>query len=96
MASTEASYRAPTRAFRLTLLTCAPRCSRSPAAAGDMLSLMEKPKEDSDQSPEDDAEEAAKQAAADVDSYESEWYEVLKRRAEELEEAGEAAKDDEA
>lgn len=67
-----------------------------------MLPPMETPKEDTDQAPEDDAEEAAKKAAADVESYESEWYEVLKRRAAELEEAGEAsevaeaAEDDEA
>lgn len=61
-----------------------------------MLPSMETPKEDTDQTPEDDAEEAAKKAAADVESYESEWYEVLKRRAAELEEAGEAAEDDEA
>ena len=57
---------------------------------------METPKEDTDQTPEEEAEEAAKKAAADVESYESEWYEVLKRRAAELEEAGEAAEDDEA
>jgi hypothetical protein len=58
-----------------------------------MLPPMETPKEDTDQAPEDDAEETAKKAAADVESYESEWYEVLKRRAAELEEAGEAAED---
>ena len=58
-----------------------------------MLPPMETPKEDTDQAPEDDAEEAAKKAASDVESYESEWYEVLKRRAAELEEAGDAAGD---
>ncbi len=58
-----------------------------------MLPPMETPKEDTDQAPEDDAEEAAKKAASDVESYESEWYEVLKRRAAELEEAGDAAED---
>ena len=57
---------------------------------------METPKEDTDQTPEDDTEETAKKAAAEVESYESEWYEVLKRRAAELAEAGEAAEDDEA
>jgi hypothetical protein len=56
---------------------------------------METPKEDADKTPEDDADEAAKKAASDVESYESEWYEVLKRRAAELEEAGESAEDDE-
>ena len=42
-----------------------------------------------------EAEETAKKAAA-VEAYESEWYEVLKRRAAELEEAGESDQDDEA
>ena len=59
-----------------------------------MLSTMETPTEDSEQTEHDDAEEAAKKAAS-VESYESEWYEVLKRRAAELEEAGGAAEDDE-
>jgi hypothetical protein len=56
---------------------------------------METPTEDTDQTDQDDAEEAAKKSAAAVESYESEWYEVLKRRAAELEEAGGAAEDDE-
>jgi hypothetical protein len=56
---------------------------------------METPKDDTEQTEQDDAEEAAKKAAAAVESYESEWYEVLKRRAAELEEAGETAEDDE-
>ena len=52
--------------------------------------------EDTDQtSAEREAEETAKKAAA-VDAYESGWYEVLKRRAAELEEAGESDQDDEA
>ena len=63
-----------------------------------MLSSMDTPTEDSEQTEQDEAEEAAKKAAA-VESYESEWYEVLKRRAAELEEAGgaadEATEDDE-
>ena len=41
-----------------------------------------------------EAEETAKKAAA-VEAYESEWYEVLKRRAAELEEAGESDQDEE-
>ena len=41
-----------------------------------------------DDSQEQADEEARKKAAA-VEAYESEWYEVLKRRAAELEEAGE-------
>jgi len=52
---------------------------------------MEKPKEDAERTEQDDAEEAAKKSASAVESYESEWYEVLKRRAAELEEAGEGA-----
>ncbi len=51
--------------------------------------------EDTEQtSAEQEAEEAAKKAAA-VEAYESEWYEVLKRRAAELEEAGESDQDEE-
>jgi len=49
--------------------------------------------EDTKKAPEDD-EETPQRAASDVESYESEWYEVLKRRAEELEEE-DAAEDDE-
>ena len=59
-----------------------------------MLSTMEKPMDDTEQARRDEAEEAAKKAAA-VEAYESEWYEVLKRRAAELEENGEAEQDDE-
>lgn len=56
-----------------------------------MLSAMEKPMDDTEQASKDEAEEAAKKSAAAVEAYESEWYEVLKRRAAELEEDGEAA-----
>jgi hypothetical protein len=57
---------------------------------------METPMENTEQtSAEQEAEETAKKAAA-VEAYESEWYEVLKRRAAELEEAGESEQDDEA
>ena len=41
--------------------------------------------EDTKKTPEDE-EETPQRVASDVESYESEWYEVLKRRAEELEE----------
>lgn len=78
----------PRRPFCLTL----PVLGRVPGrrvAAGDMLRPMETPKDDTDQTAEDEAEEAAKKTASDVESYESEWYEVLKRRAAELEEAAE-------
>ena len=56
---------------------------------------MEKPTEDHEQPDQDDAEDEAAKKSASVESYESEWYEVLKRRAAELEEAGGAAEDDE-
>jgi hypothetical protein len=49
--------------------------------------------DDTEQARRDEAEEAAKKAAA-VEAYESEWYEVLKRRAAELEDDGEAEQDD--
>ena len=55
-----------------------------------MLSAMEKPMDDTEQASKDEAEEAARKSAAAVEAYESEWYEVLKRRAAELEEDGEA------
>ena len=52
--------------------------------------------EDTEQtSAEREADETAKKAAA-VDAYESEWLVVLKRRAAELEEAGESDQDDDA
>ncbi|MEO8424596.1 MAG: hypothetical protein ABI595_11900 [Actinomycetota bacterium] len=47
--------------------------------------------DDTEQASTDEAEEAARKSAAAVEAYESEWYEVLKRRAAELEEDGEAA-----
>jgi hypothetical protein len=53
--------------------------------------------DDTEQARRDEAEEAARKSAAAVEAYESEWYEVLKRRAAELEEdgeAGEAEQDD--
>ncbi len=56
-----------------------------------MLSAMETPMDDTEQASTDEAEEAARKSAAAVEAYESEWYEVLKRRAAELEEDGEAA-----
>ena len=46
--------------------------------------------DDTEQVSTDEAEEAARKSAAATEAYESEWYEVLKRRAAELEEAGEA------
>jgi hypothetical protein len=52
---------------------------------------MEKPMDDTEQASKDEAEEAARKSAAAVEAYESEWYEVLKRRAAELEEAGETS-----
>jgi hypothetical protein len=55
---------------------------------------METPMDDTEQSGRDEAEEAAKKSAAAVEAYESEWYEVLKRRAAELEEDGEAAENE--
>ena len=50
--------------------------------------------DDTEQSGRDEAEEAAKKSATAVEAYESEWYEVLKRRAAELEEDGEAAENE--
>lgn len=47
-----------------------------------------------EQDSEDQADEEARKKAAAVEAYESEWYEVLKRRAAELEEAGETEQDD--
>ena len=46
-----------------------------------------------EQDSEDQADEEARKKAAAVEAYESEWYEVLKRRAAELEEAGETEQD---
>ena len=45
--------------------------------------------DDTEQTSKDEEEEAARKSAAAVEAYESEWYEVLKRRAAELAEAGE-------
>ncbi|MGZ8588080.1 MAG: hypothetical protein ACXWYU_10285 [Actinomycetota bacterium] len=58
---------------------------------------MERPMDDTEQASRDQADETARKKAAAVEAYESEWYEVLKRRAAELEEdgdAGEAEQDD--
>jgi hypothetical protein len=55
---------------------------------------METPMDDTEQASKDEAEESAKKSAAAVEAYESEWYEVLKRRAAELEEDGEAAENE--
>jgi hypothetical protein len=58
---------------------------------------MEKPMDDTEQDGGDRADEAARKKGA-VDAYESEWYEVLKRRAAEVQEgsdAGEPEQDDE-
>jgi hypothetical protein len=50
---------------------------------------METPTEDTEsRPPEDESDETT--PANEVESYESEWYEVLKRRAEELEADGES------
>lgn len=49
--------------------------------------------DDTEQASKDEAHETARKAAA-VEAYESEWYEVLKRRAAELEEDSEAAESD--
>ena len=46
--------------------------------------------DDTERVTEDEAKETARKAAA-VEAYESEWYEVLKRRAAELEEDTDAA-----
>ena len=50
--------------------------------------------DDTEQDSREQAEETAKKKAAAVEAYESEWYEVLKRRAAELEEAGEAGENE--
>ena len=55
---------------------------------------MEDTEQTSAEQESEEAEETAKKAAA-VEAYESEWYEVLKRRAAELEEAGESDQDEE-
>jgi hypothetical protein len=55
---------------------------------------MEKPMDHTEEDTQEQADEAARKKAAAVEAYESEWYEVLKRRAAELEEAGEAGEDE--
>ena len=54
---------------------------------------MDTPKEDTENEPPKDENDETKPANG-VESYESEWYEVLKRRAEELEADGESAEDE--
>jgi hypothetical protein len=59
---------------------------------------METPMDESEQATVDDTEPiteggADAKPAGEVEAYESEWYEVLKRRAEELEEEGDEADD---
>jgi hypothetical protein len=63
-----------------------------------MLPPMETPMDETEEVTRDDREQVATEgetakSAADVEAYESEWYEVLKRRAEELEEEGDGADD---
>ena len=54
---------------------------------------MDTPKEDTESKPpEDESDETT--PANEVESYESEWYEVLKRRSEELEADAESAEDE--
>jgi hypothetical protein len=59
-------------------------------SAGLCCPAMETPTEDTESKPSEDESDEAK-PANEVESYESEWYEVLKRRAEELEAGGESA-----
>ena len=58
---------------------------------------METPTEDTEEAKDagqaPDEDDAAPKPVGDVDAYESEWYEVLKRRAEELEAEGDQAED---
>ena len=64
----------------------------------DMLPPMETPMDETEEATREHTEpvttddEAAK-PAGEVEAYESEWYEVLKRRAEELEEEGDGTDD---
>jgi hypothetical protein len=54
---------------------------------------MDTPTEDTESGPPA-TESDEPRPAKEVESYESEWYEVLKRRAEELEADGESAEDE--
>ena len=57
---------------------------------------METPTEDTEEHPQpEEDDETPPKSVGDVDAYESEWYEVLKRRAEELEAEGDEAEDGE-
>ena len=62
-------------------------------SAGLCCPAMDTPKEDTENEPPKDENDETKPANG-VESYESEWYEVLKRRAEELEAAGESGEDE--
>jgi hypothetical protein len=53
---------------------------------------MDTPEDTESGPPEDENDEA--KPASEVESYESEWYEVLKRRAERLEPDGESTDDE--
>lgn len=86
IASTQASYRSdhlprqtqPAPGHGLSAGLCCP--------------AMDTPTEDTKGGPPEDESDETK-PANEVESYESEWYEVLKRRAEELEADGESAED---
>ncbi len=54
---------------------------------------MDTPREDTEREPPKDENDETK-PASEVESYESEWYQVLKRRAEELEGQTEPAEGD--
>jgi hypothetical protein len=67
----------------------------------DMLPLMETPMDETEPATRDETEPvttegeggAETKPAGETEAYESEWYEVLKRRAEELEDEGDEADD---
>jgi hypothetical protein len=76
------------------ILSKGPRASTGPApgralSSGLCCLAMDRPTEDAKRTPENESDETV--PANEVESYESEWYEVLKRRAEELESDGESA-----
>ena len=62
---------------------------------GDMLPRMETPMDETEQTPHED-ETTTTRPASETEAYESEWYEVLKRRAEELEDEDDEGDEDEA
>jgi hypothetical protein len=66
-----------------------------------MLPRMETPMDETERTTSDETEPATTdddgaeaKPAGETEAYESEWYEVLKRRAEELEEEGDGADDE--